>query len=39
MSIDTLIKNARIVRPGHSEFESTDIGIKNGRLCELGEDT
>ncbi|MDA9108831.1 dihydroorotase family protein [Woeseiaceae bacterium] len=38
MSIDTLIKNVRIVRPGHSELESKDIGIKNGRFCELGED-
>jgi allantoinase len=38
MSLDTLIKNVRIVRPGGSGVENHDIGIKNGRFSRIGPD-
>lgn len=34
-SLDTLIKNVRVVRPNHSAVELLDIGIKDGKFSRL----
>ena len=38
MAIDKVIKNVRIVRPGSSGPEQKDIGIHQGRFCEIEDD-
>ena len=35
MSLDTLIKNVRLVRPGGSGTEDVDIGIADGRFARI----
>ena len=35
MSLDTLVKNVRIVRPGDSGVENNDIGITDGRFSRI----
>ena len=38
MTLDTLIKNVRVVRPGGSGAETLDVGIAGGRFAELAPD-
>ena len=35
---DLIIKNTRLVRPGKTQVEKTDIGIKDGKIIQLGAD-
>lgn len=38
MSLDLIIKNARVVRPGGNGAEGLDIGIKDGKIARLEAD-
>jgi len=38
MTLDTVIKNVRVVRPGVTDAEALDIGIRDGRISRLGAD-
>src|SRR5262249_34155175 len=35
---DTVIKNARVVRPNKTSVDCLDIAIKNGKIARLGPD-
>ena len=35
MSLDTIIKNVRVVRPGVDDAQALDIGISDGRISRL----
>ena len=35
---DLLIKNARVVRPGQPEVETSDIAVKDGKIAALDPD-
>jgi len=37
-TLDLLIKNARVVRPGRPEVEALDIGIADGRFARISSD-